>query len=68
MFTQVCVFPDSPQGEIIQNQFTLPLPRISHREVVAMKVWIPQFITADHKAGMDTSVSSVINENVLQDL
>ena len=43
---------DSPQGEIIQNQFSMPLPRISNREVVAMKVWVPETLTTDRKSGM----------------
>ena len=42
---------DNPQGEIIQNQFSMPLPRISNREVVAMKIWIPDALTTDHKSG-----------------
>lgn len=30
----------------------MPLPRISDREVVAMKIWIPETMTTDHKSGM----------------
>ena len=43
---------DNPQGEIIQNQFSMPLPRISNREVVAMKIWIPETLTTDNRSGM----------------
>lgn len=43
---------DNPQGEIIQNQFSMPLPRISNREVVAMKIWIPETLTTDNKSGL----------------
>ena len=45
------LIPDEPQGTIIFNQFLLPLPRVSTRDVVAMKLWIPEYLTDDGSSG-----------------
>jgi hypothetical protein len=42
---------DEPQGTIIFNQFLLPLPRVSTRDVVAMKLWIPEYLNDDGSSG-----------------
>ena len=40
-----------PKASIIFNQFHPPLPRISTRDLVAMKMWVPGFITHNNKSG-----------------
>jgi hypothetical protein len=40
-----------PKATIIFNQFHPPLPRISTRDLVAMKMWVPDYITHDNKSG-----------------
>ncbi|XP_064406145.1 uncharacterized protein LOC135351142 [Halichondria panicea] len=43
---------DDPAGSVIFNQFLLPLPRVSKRDVVAMKIWVPQYLSQDESSGM----------------
>ena len=49
---------DEPQGTIIFNQFLLPLPRVSTRDVVAMKLWIPEYLNDDGSSGEPAAMGS----------
>ena len=51
---------DEPQGTIIFNQFLLPLPRVSTRDVVAMKLWIPEYLNDDGSSGEPAMVYKYI--------
>ena len=47
------IFPTAkePKATIIYNEFIPPLPRVSKRDIVAMKLWVPQGISGDTRAG-----------------
>ena len=45
------LYADEPRTTVISNQFHLPLPRITKRDVVAMKEWVPQYVTTDGSCG-----------------
>ena len=40
-----------PNSTIIYNEFQPPLPRVSKRDIVAMKIWISPDLLPDGKAG-----------------
>ena len=40
-----------PKATVIYNEFQPPLPRVSKRDIVAMKIWIPSSLTTDGKTG-----------------
>lgn len=54
---------DEPQGTIIFNQFLLPLPRVSTRDVVAMKLWIPEYLNDDGSSGQPCTCTESGNVN-----
>ena len=43
----------------------MPLPRISNREVVAMKIWVPDTLTADDKSGACILICINVRNNYL---
>ena len=43
---------DDPAGLIVFNQFLLPLPRVSKRDLVVMKAWVPQYLSPDESSGI----------------
>ena len=51
LYMTLTFIPDEPRGTIIFNQFLLPLPRVSTRDVVAMKVWVPEYLNKDGTSG-----------------
>ena len=50
-----------PKATMIFNQFHPPLPRISKRDLVAMKLWIPEYITPDSKSGLLPSETASVS-------
>lgn len=42
---------EEPKGTIIFNEFLLPLPRVSKRDVAVMKLWIPEYLTHNGLSG-----------------
>ncbi|KAL5473311.1 hypothetical protein EMCRGX_G027780 [Ephydatia muelleri] len=42
---------DEPRSSIIYNQLLLPIPRISKRDVVALKAWVPAYLSRNGCAG-----------------
>ncbi|CAI8040538.1 hypothetical protein GBAR_LOCUS22576 [Geodia barretti] len=42
---------EEPKASLIYNQFHPPLPRISRRDLVALKMWVPQFLTQSKESG-----------------
>lgn len=44
-------FEDEPRSTIIYNQLLLPIPRISKRDVVALKAWVPAYMNRNGCAG-----------------
>ena len=36
---------------MIYNEFHPPLPRVSKRDIVAMKIWVPYGLSRDMKCG-----------------
>ena len=58
MYVYIMLTLDEPQGTIIFNQFLLPLPRVSTRDVVAMKLWIPEYLTDDGSSGETDGVGN----------
>ena len=50
-----------PKATMIFNQFQPPLPRISKRDLVAMKLWIPEYISLDSKSGLLPSETASVS-------
>ena len=48
---------EEPKASLIFNQFHPPLPRISKRDLVAVKMWVPEFLTQSDKSGQPSSTT-----------
>lgn len=56
-----------PESKIIYNELQPPLPRVTKRDIVAMKIWVSPSLLPDGKAGkfLIYHVTS-INYNAIQ--
>lgn len=45
------LFTDEPKACISYNEFQPPLPRVACRDIVTMRVWVPQGFSRDGKLG-----------------
>lgn len=46
---------------IVYNQFQPPLPRVSVRDIVAMRIWIPEGMSLDSKIGESAITIQLLN-------
>ena len=56
---------EEPKASLIFNQFHPPLPRISRRDLVALKMWVPQFLTQSNKSGIHIFYHDCHSENIV---
>ena len=50
---------------MIYNEFHPPLPRVSKRDIVAMKIWVPHGLSRDMKCG---EITFMIPNKILRPL
>ena len=58
-------YSDEPKAKVIYNEFHPPLPRVSKRDIVAMKIWVPHGLSRDMKCG---EITFMIPNKILRPL